>query len=1525
MLFKPGYYRFILLIIMTGVLQAVNGQQANKPNAQTQPGSINAALVHTPAQYGSGIKVNFVRTKQAMGRYLDPVPFNAAGYADVSQTTQYLDGLGKPFQTVSREASPGASPKDMVTPLELDAYGREVYSYIPYVQTTGTNTNNGSFKTNPFNDQVNFYTSVYKDANDQVMLAGEQIFYKKTVYEASPLNRVKKTFAPGNSWAGSEGSSSEHAITLDYMVNTESDDAVRIWTIGNNALAYSNNDVTINIPSTNAVYGTGELYKIVSKDESGNVTVDYKDKLGRLLLQKKQSGQIESDYSGYGGFLCTYYVYDDFGQLRFVIQPRGVEQLLLNNWQLQGETDILNEVCYRYEYDAQQREVAAKIPGAGWVYTVYDKRNRAVFSQDANMRVNDQWLATLYDGQDRPVLTGMITYSGNRDALQLYADQNGGGGTTTVTVTYPGPYALQISQRVQGISQYIARNSITFTDGFVSEPTAEFEALIDPNFNIGTENINVTLNPIPPGGNLAVLTVNYYDDYSWTNKTYITAYNSQLDAGNNQHAETMPSLSEQQAISTKGLLTGSKARVIENPANLADGAFLTSVNFYDDRGRLLQLQSDNYKGGTDITANRYNFSGKAVSSYMEHNNPAGTLGPVKVKTNMEYDAHGRVVEIWKTINDEPAKKALLSKNEYDEMGQVKKKDLGRKKDASGNYTTTPLEALLYNYNVQGWLQGINKDYANAQSSGNNRWFGMELNYDWGFDAGQFNRNLAGTKWRSKGNGERRAYGFTYDNVNRIMGADFSQSNGSNYLDNATVNFDMVMGNGVNAGLAYDANGNILAMKQWGMKISGSEPIDQMSYEYMKKGNRLQMIKDEANDPQSKLGDFNYRSSLSKDPVATVYPTDYTYDVNGNLISDINKNISSIVYNHLNQPAEVTIKSDDGLSNRGIITYVYDALGNKLEKRIVDYTNNQQSGKSITYFDSYMYEDNKLQSFAHEEGRVRYIPADGVVPEKFEYDYFVKDHLGNIRMVLSEEQRKDLYQAGMEEAKRQFEVALFGQKINTTNQDKPGGFDSDGDNDKVSAVSGSTAEGRVGPGVILKVMAGDKIKALTHAWYQNTGMDNSTQDGLPAMALNLLGQLTPAVNGIGKGTRAEQFTNGILQPGMENFLGTRSPQQNAPKAFLNWVLLDEEQLQYVAASSNFVAVPEITDVQQKQLLLANGGNEIEMTKNGYLYVFVSNESKGNVYFDDIRVDHIKGSLIEETHYYPFGLTMEGISSKAFGPLENKRKRFQGQELASKELYDGSGLDMYEFKWRMHSPQIGRFWQADPLADRYVHNSTYAFSENKVTIHVELEGLEAEYIFGRFRNAIKEEFVNFGNQIDRFFSVNDKRSVSTETLKTPVMTQSVGYTTTTTTSSNLGNFMRYLTYHNTLDGYKGPFLKSKQTSTVDFKTELKAGKVTIVNKTSIDIRTGEVTNETGGKGTINVRGVDVGAEGSAGRSSEGNRKATGKLSTGFGDAKVLVEGSATNTTKQTTMTFNFGFEYKAGRTTVTQSYGFGFTFW
>jgi RHS repeat-associated protein len=123
--------------------------------------------------------------------------------------------------------------------------------------------------------------------------------------------------------------------------------------------------------------------------------------------------------------------------------------------------------------------------------------------------------------------------------------------------------------------------------------------------------------------------------------------------------------------------------------------------------------------------------------------------------------------------------------------------------------------------------------------------------------------------------------------------------------------------------------------------------------------------------------------------------------------------------------------------------------------------------------------------------------------------------------------------------------------------------------------------------------------------------------------------------------------------------------------------------------------------------------------------------------------LRRSHAEKTHYYPFGLIMSGLSSKSqsFGKPENVEKTFQGQRID----YD-LDLNWVHFKWRNHDPQIGRFIEVDPLSNKYVYNSTYAFSENLVTNHIELEGLEATAA-GYFQYSCAQLTAGLANAIDR----------------------------------------------------------------------------------------------------------------------------------------------------------------------------------
>ncbi|HEY4064196.1 MAG TPA: DUF6443 domain-containing protein, partial [Puia sp.] len=521
-------------VLLMLVLPAAGWAQSlsNKPAATTQVPAPDSTVATTPSGYTvSGVSplVNYVRERDAMGRIMDTILFASAGYVDVKETTHYFDGLGRPLQTVNRQITPGNSPMDMVTPVVYDPFGREVYKYLPYVASTG-NTADGGFKQDPFTDQKNFYQNIYPA--EQPAYSGEQVYYGQTNYEASALNRVVKTLAPGNSWAGSG-----NGVSMQYLVNS-SLDSVSIWNIAADTLTYANNDIATNIPSSAGYYAAGQLYKNVTIDEQGHAVVEYKDKDGLVILKKVQVGDVATDYSGYNGWLSTYYVYDNLNQLRFVLSPKAVTIAYGNSWNLSTDTTTINELCFRYEYDNRMRMLAKKVPGAGWVYMVYDQRDRLAYSQDVNMRGRSQWMATLYDGQNRPVATGMITYSGTQSGLQQYLDENEGSGdlggsSLSVSGTVPAalPQSLDLNSLENGDQQ--ALNLITLDNGFDTPDTVNFTAEIVPSSNMGvpfTNTIQVVGNAQPSGSNFIGLTMTFYDEYSNTpDKQYTTTYNSLLD------------------------------------------------------------------------------------------------------------------------------------------------------------------------------------------------------------------------------------------------------------------------------------------------------------------------------------------------------------------------------------------------------------------------------------------------------------------------------------------------------------------------------------------------------------------------------------------------------------------------------------------------------------------------------------------------------------------------------------------------------------------------------------------------------------------------------------------------------------------------------------------------------------------------------------------------------------------------------------------------------------------------------------
>jgi RHS repeat-associated protein len=1058
-------------------------------------------------------------------------------------------------------------------------------------------------------------------------------------------------------------------------------------------------------------YPANVLFKTVNYDENGTETVQYKDLEGKLICKKTKvpseldnSGErITYDFTGPQNansgasmpdeYYSTYYVYDDFGRLIYEISPR-LEYILSQN----SNPEIMvidNFNTYGGEAFFNTHLYAYK----------YDVRGRLIAKKIPSQA---EWNYFVYNKLDELVLSQ--TPKQKRDYQWFFSKYDALG-------------------RVVMTGTYIASDSRDDLQAAADNETVLWEQ----RSNAGGNIMGYTNDAFPQSMH-EQLAVNYYDDYNFDiqSKTYEAIFSGVASSER-----------------TFGLITGGLTKILMSQPD----DHLLTVNYYDNRQRLIQQHKQQVNLTWDRISNLFSFSGQLLSSKRlyapDNGNP-----DINIQNTFSYDHTGRRVNTYFKIDNDP--QFILSNRNYNALGQLIQKNLHFEPQA-GDY----LQRIDYRYNIRGWLTKINNAacYEDAENYGIDV-FGEELYYNdvsninlsssYPVVVPQYNGNISAMKWKSKALASdpyyvsQKMYVYKYDNLNRMTAgyfvASYADPNNQDYFDQQ-INY-------YNEEITYGESGNILHLLRNGSSMESGAPqaIDDLEYSY--DGYKAKEVQD-----LIAVGQSTYDGFID----GTNSGVDYTYDDSGNLINDENKDLT-LDYNALNLPYSERKSSGEYITN------IYDATGRKIQQTVLS-SAALAGGFPPTrtdYIDGIEYVDGDLKSIMTEEGRVRLPSAAEDAGGVYHYDYFLKDHLGSVRVVLSHEPLNREYYATMEEQNSDAEEALF-YNIPNTRESTPEGYPPDYSytpNMKVSELNAAQGQ-TVGHAKVLRVMEGDSVSISTKYYFEEM-LDSPSSTRQIGDILTQLGNIflvNPAVSIAGNELTSRQtWADAVFSDNTDVASFLSSAFSNAASSSVNSLYTPQAYLVYLFYTDEFEFVSSMSGIMQVEtpdVLGTLAVSDLVAPTKGYFYIYVANESPVFVEFDNLSILQSVSQLVEINDYYPYGLINPWLSV-APDPASANDCKFQGKQLIS-DVNTGSDY----FGWREYDPLIARWHAADP-AEQFAN--PYLAMGNTPSSFVDYNGAEGGviphfdigYVDGTWSNSgrtagdwMGDSYISSGGSIDGMY--------------------------------------------------------------------------------------------------------------------------------------------------------------------------------
>ena len=430
-------------------------------------------------------------------------------------TTSYFDGLGRIKQNVTRTDN---NSFDVIADyMQYDSNGKLKRRWMPVkASSDGYNTYIS------LDNLQNSYSSVYPDDN---------CFYSQTFYDNTVMHRPIETRAAGDAWTNHVGK------RMSYLLNegTDSHRCINLYVNSNGQLV------------KDGVFESGELRVTKTIDEDNHTSFLFYNREDSLILSRSINDMEIAD---------TYYVYDTYGNLCFVLPPEMSAKLSAYSNNTIPTNDVnISDLCYLYNYDHRNRCVAKKLPGCEPIYYVYDRNNLLVYSQDGNQRSQGKWTHNAYDTFGRLAYTAVVSDSRTQEQLQSSF--------------------MHLSPRVT----FAGANGSIF------------------GYTASTEDLTSS----------SILTVNYYDNYDFISNF---ANDSLVYRNMTGYDSKYTGLIASQ--SAKGYLTGTATRV------LGDTTVLVKSLYYDCHGNVIQSHESNAVGGYEHDYMHLTFTGKPLTVRHEH-------------------------------------------------------------------------------------------------------------------------------------------------------------------------------------------------------------------------------------------------------------------------------------------------------------------------------------------------------------------------------------------------------------------------------------------------------------------------------------------------------------------------------------------------------------------------------------------------------------------------------------------------------------------------------------------------------------------------------------------------------------------------------------------------------------------------------------------------------------------------------------------------------------------------------------------